>query len=29
VLPLTLEVKGQSESVVLPVRLVVDGAAQP
>jgi hypothetical protein len=29
VLPLTLRVKGQSESIVHPVRLVVDGAAQP
>jgi hypothetical protein len=29
VLPLSLDVKGQSELVVLPVRLVVDGAAQP
>jgi hypothetical protein len=29
VLPLALEVKGQSESVVHPVRIVVDGAAQP
>jgi hypothetical protein len=29
VLPLTLTLKGQSESIVHPVRLVIDGAAQP
>jgi len=29
VLPLALTVKGQSESIVHPARLVIDGAAQP